>query len=227
MMNAPGRPPAAPRKSDRLQRVLQTIGATSGVESPIGVTTPVAEDPANLGFPKLLATDEAGPETATETVRTASDDVLQSPLESARQIQQLADRLKRTEAELEQREARWQQRMDAWQRTREASEASLDQRWQQLHQQAAQVRIQQRHVMQLQQDIVRSYEAVKRSVEALVDREPGAPWPSGDQASLHHEIGQRFDYIARRWEHLYGLLEQQRVGLLSAQGVDDSVRWAG
>ena len=81
--------------------------------------------------------------------------------------------------------------------------------------------------MQLQTDIVKSHEASKEAIESLVVSSEGDAKTIATLKALKYQLSGRFDYIARRWEHLAGLLNAQRDADLAEAGADDTVDWAG
>ncbi|MEL7497245.1 MAG: hypothetical protein AAFN77_06510 [Planctomycetota bacterium] len=216
--------------------MLNSIGAGQGM----GPHTSSASDLDRPDGPQLRivsdrpnddgaeATDHAEPSQRHPWIGFSDIDILQSTVESAQQIQQLAIRLDRVKTELVEKEQSLHARICSWKTTVEEQEQAFEKRCLQLQQQSAQARLQQRHLMQLQNDIVRSYEAAKTAISSIVDDQ--AQGQNGFQLtqqmkSLQQELGSRFDYIARRWDHLFRLLENQRVQLDAAQSADDRVRW--
>ena len=155
----------------------------------------------------------------------SSDDWLASTIESAKQIQQLASRLAERQIEIESRQQALEQAEANWNNDRQRDQQELEKRWSQLQQQTTQVRIQQRHVMQLQADIVRQQQATRASIERFVIADAIDDQTTRELKQLQHELGPRFEYIMRRWEHLYQLLENQRVQLAASSGLDERVNW--
>ena len=150
-----------------------------------------------------------------------SNDILQTTIESAKQIQQLAERLRHNRAELSSKEAKLeasiaQQATDATQ-----AEQEIEKRLSQLQQQTAQVRSQQRQVMHLQQSLLESQEASKIAIEQLVASELTDATTLQHMKAIQHEVSERFDYISRRWQHLFQLLENQRVQDQAKHGLRD------
>jgi len=152
---------------------------------------------------------------------------LDSCIESAEQVQQLAQRLGKNEDELRARESTLEKRIEIWNERVQKMEAEFEFKLSQLQQQASHVRCQQINLMQLQTDIVKSHTATKQAIESLVVE-------SGDDAqtvatlkALKYQLSGRFDYIARRWEHLAGLLQSQRDAEVAQHSIDDSVDWTG
>ena len=149
----------------------------------------------------------------------------EAPIESVQQIQQLAIRLKQSETELDQRESELNERMRKLDQTTLKQQKLFDEEQSRIDQQSSQVRCQQLHLMQLQTDIVKSHEATKAAVEALVrpsqtDQEIIAAFKA-----LNYELGGRFDYITRRWEHLAELMNRDRVQNIATRSIDDSADW--
>lgn len=155
------------------------------------------------------------------------EDVLERTFESVTQIKELAARLNANEAALMKRETELADRISCTAQTEHEQRTELDQQRNQLNQQASQVRCQQLHLMQLQTDIVKSYEATRQAIENLVIG------PSSDLRSieilqaLKQQLSGRFDYIARRWEHLSELMKNSRTQAIAQQSLDDSVDWTG
>ncbi len=208
----------------KLRSVLQSIGAGQGQ----GLINPKSSsrrdvDRGNLRFPKLMIEPEAEPDEATPG--STPEDLLHSTIESAKQIQQLAQRLDQRETELDQRQQQLEAEQQRLSATTRSQDAALDRRWNQVNQQAAQIRLQQQHVMQLQSDILRSYEAAKIAIESGITTECVDRQVLQDLKQLQHELGPRFDYISRRWQHLHRLLENQRLTLDADQGNHDRVDW--
>jgi len=161
--------------------------------------------------------------TSEETV----DHLFESTVESAEQVQQLAERLSIQESDLNEREYDLNERIAAWdQRVRE-QELEFDRKLNEFEQQSSQVRCQQLHLMQLQTDIVKSHEATRAAVESLVAEAPSDKQTIAALKALKYQISGRFDYIARRWEHLSALMQLQRDHDKSTKSVDDTVDWAG
>ena len=123
---------------------------------PLAVQTPVEPDSAQYDYPptlKLMVPEDDVP--------VGSEDILQSTIESAKQIQQLAERLKLNQSELAAKEANLQAAIDEQEGIANQAQLKIERRLSQLQQQTAQVRLQQRHVMQLQSSLVKSHEASK------------------------------------------------------------------
>jgi len=96
------------------------------------------------------------------------DGFLDSCIESAEQVQQLAQRLSESEDELRVREADLETRIEKWDQRVKSLEAEIELKLSQLQQQTSHVRCQQLNLMQLQTDIVKSHEASKKAIESLV-----------------------------------------------------------
>ena len=162
---------------------------------------------------------------ATATAETV-DEVLESCVESAEQIQQLAQRLRHNREELNERESDLDSRIENWEAKVKEQQSSIKLKLQQLEQQDAQVRCQQLHLMQLQTDIIKSHAATKAAIESLVTAVGDDAKTVATLKGLKHQISGRFDYIARRWEHLANIMQVQR-DQQTAHGVNDLVDWTG
>ena len=154
---------------------------------------------------------------------------LENTIESASQIQQLAERLRENEKALESRKEKFEQRMSDWQATFVEKVADqqkqFELRMSQLQQQASNVRCQQLHLVQLQTDIVKSHEAARKAIEGLIT-DPGADAKMIQTLeNLKYQLSGRFDFIARRWEHLAELMKNTRVELMARGATDDHVDW--
>lgn len=152
--------------------------------------------------------------------------VLESCVESAEQVQQLAMRLVQNEDSLRNREVDLDQRIADWDRHARKKESEINKKLSQLEQQESHVRCQQLHLMQLQTDIVKSHEATKQAIESIVVESGTDQKTISTLRALKYELSGRFDYIARRWEHLSRLMQNQR-GHNPALGNEDSVCWEG
>ena len=150
------------------------------------------------------------------------DDILQTTIESAKQIQQLAERLKQNQSELAAKEAKLNASIVAHEATLSQAEQIVETRLSQLQQQTAQVRLQQRHVMHLQTSLVSSHEASKIAIEQLVSSELTDATTLQHMKAIQHEVSERFDYISLRWQHLFQMLENQRVQQQATQGLRDA-----
>ena len=199
--------------------VLRSIGATQGMGSgsvPQPVESPVYLDSAQYEYPptlKLMVPEDDGP--------AGSEDILQSTIESAKQIQQLAERLKRNQSELAAKEANLQVAIDEQESVANQAQLKIERRLSQLQQQTSQVRLQQRHVMQLQSSLVKSHEATKIAIEQLVSSELTDAMTLEHMKTIQYEVTERFDYLSRRWQHLYDLLENQRIQYQAMQEMRD------
>lgn len=156
-----------------------------------------------------------------------SEGVFEFRAESADQIQQLAARLEANEVELQQRETQLEQRIEAWNQTTAQHQSEFEKQIHQLEQQASQVRCQQLHLMQLQTDIIKSHEATRKSIESLVLETGSDEKTLATLKALKYELSGRFDYIARRWNHLAELMQNVNAKVIADQSVNDSVDWAG
>ena len=147
-----------------------------------------------------------------------SEDILQTTIESAKQIQQLAERLKQNQAEIANKEAE----LEASIARQHASEAkavqSIEIKLSQLQQRTAQVRLQQRNVMQLQETLLKSHEASKIAIEQLVASEPTDATKLQNMKAIQYEVSERFDEILVRWNQLLQKLEKQQVRYQGTQG---------
>ncbi|MFK7766175.1 MAG: hypothetical protein AB8B55_02950 [Mariniblastus sp.] len=164
------------------------------------------------------ASDGLGLETPTlrinpESTRSLEDevvDVIESQIESSRQVQQLASRLKENEVELIRRTEQLESRIADWAKVEREHELLFEKRLNELAQQSSQVKCQQLHLMQLQNDIVKSHEATRAAIEKIVSECDSDVKTIAAMKSLKIELSGRFDFIARRWEHLYNLMQFQR-----------------
>lgn len=221
------------------QSVLQSIGAGKGGGLHQDSIDPAAPDSQfQSDSPDLRETTlaaELGPQLRVISIdessasQQQSEDILQSTIESAKQIQQLASRLKSAKDELIERQRVFQAETESWHQRINRREDELDTRDSHLQQQSTHVRLQQQHVMQLQTDIVKSHEASKAAVSAIVANGLAGGVDAEiirELKVLQRELGGRFDYISRRWEHLHRLLEDQRIQIHASQSVDDRVTWA-
>ena len=168
------------------------------------------------------------PDTRPEfNAQDSVEGFLASCIESAEQVQQLAKRLNESEDELQAREAGLEQRIQTWNERVESLETDLELKLSQLQQQSSQVRCQQLNLIQLQTDIVKSHEATREAIETLVVESGSDAKTVATLKALKYQLSGRFDYIARRWEHLAGLLLSQRDAEAARCSIDDSVDWAG
>jgi len=183
---------------------------------------PVAEEPA--GPIRLRINPNTHPDFNDQE---SIDGFLDSCIESAEQVQQLAQRLGESEDELRVREADLETRITAWDQRVKSFEAEIELKLSQLQQRASHVRCQQLNLMQLQTDIVKSHEASKKAIECLVVSSECDSKTIATLKALKYQLSGRFDYIARRWQHLAGLLNAQRDVDVAEAAVDDVVDWAG
>ena len=183
---------------------------------PLAVQTPVEPDSAQYDYPptlKLMVPEDDVP--------VGSEDILQSTIESAKQIQQLAERLKLNQSELAAKEANLQAAIDEQAGIANQAQLKIERRLSQLQQQTSQVRLQQRHVMQLQSSLVKSHEASKIAIEQLVSAELTEAATLQHMKTIQHEVTERFNYLSRRWQQLYDMLENQRVQYQATQEIRD------
>ncbi len=151
--------------------------------------------------------------------------ILESVVESASQIQQLAERLSVKEDELCQGEELLSLRINEWEAATEIQEKDFETRSQQLSQQASQVSCQQLHLMKLQSDIVKSYDSVRAAIETLIENPESESETLAACKTLKFELGGRFDYIAHRWEHLSELMKKMRLTQQAEQSESDWANW--
>ena len=183
---------------------------------PLAVQTPVEPDSAQYDYPptlKLMVPEDDVP--------VGSEDILQSTIESAKQIQQLAERLKLNQSELAAKEANLQAAIDEQAGIANQAQLKIERRLSQLQQQTSQVRLQQRHVMQLQSSLVKSHEASKIAIEQLVSAELTEAATLQHMKTIQYEVTERFNYLSRRWQQLYDMLENQRVQYQATQEIRD------
>jgi hypothetical protein len=154
-----------------------------------------------------------------------AEDIMQSTIESALQVQQLAARLQANESSLLVRETELSDKIEAWEAQVQTQQAEFENRLSQLKQSASQVRCQQLHLMQLQTDIVKSYDAAKQAIELLVSENGSDVETISTLKKLKYEISGRFDYISRRWAHLAKLMQGQRDEQIASHAIDDSIDW--
>ena len=215
--------------------VLQAIGSSSGFD--LNHST---FETSNADLPtELSVATSSEPASAADVIslrinpdtnpihENGPNSVMGSTVESVSQIQQLAARLEATEIELQQREAQLERRIKSWNQTTAEQQSEFEKRIHQLEQQASQVRCQQLHLMQLQTDIVQSHEATRDAIESLVLKTGSDKKTIATLGALKHELSGRFDYIARRWEHLAELMHNIRTQIVAENAIDDSVDWAG
>ena len=203
--------------------VLHSIGATQGMGAaaqpkvttdttteicPTQCAQPIAANPADEKpiSPHILKLMIPEDQEAYE-----SEDILQTTIESAKQIQQLAERLKQNQSELAAKEASLDAAIQNQATIAAQAQLTIEKRLSQLQQQTAQVRLQQRQVMQLQSSIVESHEATKIAIEQLVASELTDATTLQQMKAIQFEVSERFDYISLRWQQLHDLLENQRI----------------
>ena len=109
------------------------------------------DDTVILDAPSLRINPES-----TRSIENEVVDVIENQIESAKQVQQLASRLKENEAELNRRADELESRIAQWTDTQREQESLIEKRLCELSQQSSQVKCQQLHLMQLQTDIVKS-----------------------------------------------------------------------
>ena len=188
----------------------------SATQSLVSEEAPAKLDSSQYDYPptlKLMVPEDHGPED--------SEDILQSTIESAKQIQQLAERLKQNQLELAAKEANLQTAIDEQEGIANQAQLNIERRLSQLQQQTSQVRLQQRHVMQLQLSLVKSHEASKIAIEQLVSSELTEAATLQQMKTIQYEITERFNYLSRRWQYLYDMLENQRVQHQATQEIRD------
>lgn len=205
------------------QNVLRSIGASGGAGA---ASNELAEKTSCSGagqsVPSLRLMVDPESDNSGLTSEAHEEDILQSTIESAKQIQQLASRLKQTQNELAARESRLQLSVDAHEVSVRQQQHVVDRHLSQLQQHTSQVRLQQRQVMKLQSTIVQSNEATKIAVEQLVSSELTDATTLQHMQAIQHELTDRFDFISRRWKHLFELLEDQRVQLETEENWRDA-----
>ena len=195
------------------------MGASSPVQTESG--SPASKTDAHLYVSEQLDSPPALKLMVPEADLPSydPDDILQTTIESAKQIQQLAERLKQNQAELAHKEAKLKASIARHEATSIRAEQTVEKRLSQLQQQTSQVRLQQRHVMHLQTSLVESHEASKIAIEQLVASTLTDAATLEQMRAIQHEVSERFDYLAARWQHLFHLLEKQRVQLPATQGL--------
>ena len=164
---------------------------------------PVNQEPTSPLILKLMVPEDQAP--------CDSEDILQTTIESAIQIQQLAERLKQNQSELAAKEASLDASIQEQETIAAQDQLAIEKRLSQLQQQTSQVRLQQRHVMQLQSSIIESHEATKIAIEQLVSSELTDATTLQQMKAIQFEVSERFDYISLRWQQLHDLLEKQRI----------------
>ncbi len=221
-----------PQPETNPRTILQAICARHGfdlAQSNFNKETPEAGESAGLGEGAPAGGEELialriDPST---TPHYSSNDasILESVVESASQIQQLAERLSVKEDELYQNEELLELRISEWEAATEVQEKDFEMRVKHLSQQASQVNCQQLHLMKLQSDIVKSYEAVRAAIETLIvnpENEDDVPEAC---KTLKFELAGRFDYIVHRWEHLSELIKKTRLTQQAEQSEADWTNW--
>jgi len=198
--------------------VLRSIGATQGIGGESARQSAAFELGATqCDYPptlKLMVPEDDSP--------VGSEGILQSTIESAKQIQQLAERLKLNQSELAAKEASLQAAVDAHESVASQGQLDIERRLSQLQQHTSQVRLQQRHVMQLQSSLVKSHEATKIAIEQLVSSELTDAATLEHMKAIQYEVTERFDYLSMRWQYLYKMLENQRVRNQAAPEIRDA-----
>ncbi len=189
------------------------MGATS---DPVVTETPVEVESTQYDYPPTLRLMVPEDHVPAESV-----DILQSTIESAKQIQQLAERLKQNQAELAAKEAALQASIDEQESVAVQAQLTIERRMSQLQQQTSHVRLQQRHVMQLQSSLVKSHEASKIAIEQLVSSELTDASTLQHMQAIQYEVSEGFDYLSARWQHLYEMLEKQRIQHQATRGIRD------
>lgn len=154
------------------------------------------------------------------------DSMVETCVESAEQVQQLARLLRENKNELKQRESDLNLRIENWETKVSEQQKSFDLKLRQLEQQATQVQCQQLHLMQLQTDIVKSHEATKIAIETLVTAAGSDQKTVSTLKALKYQLSGRFDYIARRWEHLAKIMQKQ-LDEKTANSTETFVDWTG
>ena len=75
--------------------------------------------------------------------------------------------------------------------------------------------------MQLQSSLVKSHEASKIAIEQLVSAELTEAATLQHMKTIQYEVTERFNYLSRRWQQLYDMLENQRVQYQATQEIRD------
>jgi len=75
--------------------------------------------------------------------------------------------------------------------------------------------------MQLQSSLINSHEASKIAIEQLVASELTESATLQQMKTIQYEITERFNYLSRRWQYLYDMLENQRVQFQATQEIRD------
>ena len=188
----------------------------SAPQSPVTEEAPAGLDSSQYDYPptlKLMVPEDHGPE--------GSEDILQSTIESAKQIQQLAELLRQNQSRLVAKEANLQAAIEEQESNASQAQLNIERRLSQLQQQTSQVRLHQQHVMQLQSSLINSHEASKIAIEQLVASELTESATLQQMKTIQYEITERFNYLSRRWQYLYDMLENQRVQYQATQEIRD------
>ena len=191
--------------------------------NPLTVLRAIGAD--HFSSSELVEEQHADPSQLVQVAPPTDIDIMESEVESALQIQELAAKLADMEAKLTDRERELEQDLLEWKATIASQQREIDKRYEQVHQQASQVRCQQLQVMQLQTDIVRSYESAKAAIETLVVDDQTDQQMISALKTLKFEINHRFDYISRRWARLSSML-QDRIDESTAQHGNERIDWA-
>lgn len=173
----------------------------------IEITSPDMNDGKGLGPQSEVPFLRINPES-----RSLDDEVvhvIESQIESAKQVQQLASRLRENELELNRRADELEARIQQWNETQIEQESVIEKKLNALSQQSSQVKCQQLHLMQLQTDIVKNQEAMRAAIEMIVESDSDITTMAA-MKTLKQELSGRFDFIARRWQHLSNLMQHQR-----------------
>jgi len=222
----------APQPETNPKTILQAICARHGfdlAQSNFKKEIPEANKEAELGDWEREGGEELISiriDPSTNPQYSPNDaSILESVVESASQIQQLAERLAIKEDELYQNEELLELRISEWEAATEVHEKDYELRIQHLSQQASQVSTQQLHLMKLQSDIVKSYDAVRAAIETLLGNPENKDDVSAACKTLKFELSGRFDYIAHRWEHLSELMKKLRLTQQAERGEIDWSNW--
>ena len=213
--------------------VLESIQAASGIANQL-VQPPASSDsqptpgnpPVSVPLTESLAPLRINPDT-TDALDDQTSELIETHVESAKQIQQLAIRLKQSELDLQHRSNQLDQEILTWNQTVSQQEAMHQKSLAQLQQQVSHVRCQHLQLMQLQTDIVKSYEVARRAIESLFNEPTSHDSSLSALKALKYEVSGRFDFICRRWEHLAKLMHNLRDQQAIQDSTDDSVDWLG
>jgi hypothetical protein len=212
--------------------VLESIQASSGIANQLVQPAASSDSQPTPGNPPAPALTESlmplriNPDT-TDSIDDQTSELIETHVESAKQIQQLAIRLKQSELDLQHRSNQLDQEILTWNQTVSQQEAMHQKSHAQLQQQASHVRCQQLQLIQLQTDIVKSYEAARRAIESLFNEPTSHDSSLSALKALKYEVSGRFDFICRRWEHLAKLMHNLRDQQAIQNSSDDSVDWLG